>query len=86
MRIVHCPSCDALYHVVKAEAGPETVNQPIACRVCDGPFPSREKNVILKYFLLREWSSHQQTITQNGRRDIKIASIAPEIGPGLAAA
>jgi predicted Zn finger-like uncharacterized protein len=58
MPVVHCPNCDAVYHVVKAEVGPETVDQRITCRVCDGPFPSREKDLILKYFLLRESGHH----------------------------
>ena len=27
-----CPSCDALYELVKVEAGPETVDGEVACR------------------------------------------------------
>jgi hypothetical protein len=53
-RSFHCPNCDALYEVVRTEAGPETVHQRIACRVCDGPLPDRDRQFILKYFLLRE--------------------------------
>jgi hypothetical protein len=64
MRLVHCPSCDAIYHVVKANAGPETVDQRITCRVCDGPFPFREKNLILKYFLLRERTRRKNNAEQ----------------------
>jgi hypothetical protein len=30
-----CPNCDALYELVKLEAGPETVDRAIACRSCD---------------------------------------------------
>ena len=29
-----CPSCDALYELVKVEAGPETVDCEVACRSC----------------------------------------------------
>ena len=49
-----CPSCDALYEVVRAEAGPETIDAEIACRVCDTPLPPRDGEFVLKYFLPRE--------------------------------
>ena len=29
-----CPNCQALYQVVKVEAGPETVDCEVACRSC----------------------------------------------------
>ena len=34
---IHCPNCSGFYQVVKAEAGPETDNREIACRVCGSP-------------------------------------------------
>jgi len=43
-----------LYHIVKVEAGPETVVQEVPCRVCAEPLVGREGNCVLKYFLLRE--------------------------------
>ena len=46
-----CPNCQALYHVVKGEAGPETVDKNVACRACGAPFPGREEGFVLKYFL-----------------------------------
>jgi predicted RNA-binding Zn-ribbon protein involved in translation (DUF1610 family) len=49
-----CPNCKALYEVVKVEAGPETTNREITCRVCGGPLAGREGTFVLKYFLLRE--------------------------------
>jgi predicted Zn finger-like uncharacterized protein len=49
-----CPNCEALYYIVKAEAGPETVFQEVPCRVCAAPLVGREGNFVLKYFLLRE--------------------------------
>ena len=49
-----CPHCQALYHLVKVEAGPETIDRELACRVCNAPFVSREGKFVLKYFLLRE--------------------------------
>ena len=49
-----CPSCKALYQVVKAEAGPETVDLEVACSICSGPLVAREGQFVLKYFLLRK--------------------------------
>ena len=47
-----CPCRKANYQLVKVEAGPETDNRQITCRVCDGPLVGREGNYVLKYFLL----------------------------------
>jgi predicted Zn finger-like uncharacterized protein len=49
-----CPNCNALYQVVRQEAGPETANREITCRACGGPLPAREGRFLLKYFLLRK--------------------------------
>jgi hypothetical protein len=49
-----CPNCNAFYQVVKVEAGPETDNREIVCRVCGAPLAGREGKFVLKYFLLRE--------------------------------
>jgi transcription elongation factor Elf1 len=49
-----CPNCQALYQIVKVEAGPETDSREIVCRVCGGPLAAREGKFILKYFLLRK--------------------------------
>jgi hypothetical protein len=49
-----CPNCNALYQLVKGEAGPETIDRALACRSCRGPLPGREGNFVLKYFLLRK--------------------------------
>jgi len=49
-----CPSCAALYQVVKAEAGSETKDGGLACRVCGGPLTPRDGAFVLKYFLLRK--------------------------------
>jgi transcription elongation factor Elf1 len=48
-----CPNCNALYQVVKVEAGPETTDREITCRSCGGPLAGREGKLVLKYFLLR---------------------------------
>jgi len=50
----NCPNCNALYHLVKAETGPESVDGEVACRVCGAPLPGREGSFIIKYFLLRK--------------------------------
>jgi hypothetical protein len=47
-----CSNCQALYHIVKVEAGPETVDHALTCRACGAPLPSREGKLVLKYFLL----------------------------------
>jgi hypothetical protein len=47
------PNCQALYHVVKVEAGPETTEAELTCRACGAPFPGREGKIVLKYFMLR---------------------------------
>ena len=49
-----CPNCDALYQVVKVEAGPETIDGEVACRSCGAPFAGMEGKFVLKYFLLRK--------------------------------
>jgi predicted Zn finger-like uncharacterized protein len=51
-----CPNCQALYEIVKVEAGPETHFQEVACRACGAPFPGREGKFVLKYFMLRKAS------------------------------
>jgi hypothetical protein len=49
-----CPNCQALYEIVKVEAGPETDDREIGCRACGGPLIAREGKFVLKYFLLRK--------------------------------
>jgi hypothetical protein len=49
-----CPNCNALYQIVKVEAGPETISSAITCRACGGPLPAREGKFVLKYFMLRK--------------------------------
>ena len=50
----NCPHCNALYQIIKAEAGPESGDREVACRVCGGPLPGREGKFVVKYFLLRK--------------------------------
>jgi hypothetical protein len=56
-----CPNCQALYHVVKMEAGPETVDRTLTCRACGvAPLPSREGSFVLKYFMVRKGARMRQ--------------------------
>jgi predicted Zn finger-like uncharacterized protein len=50
----NCPNCKALYWIVKVEAGPETADLEVVCRICGAPLPGREDGLVLKYFLLRK--------------------------------
>jgi predicted Zn finger-like uncharacterized protein len=61
----HCPNCDALYQVVQSEAGPETVDQGVTCRVCNAPFSAGEGPFILKYFLLRERTRRKKVTSKS---------------------
>ena len=47
-----CPNCGAGYKVIRAEAGPETMDRGITCRSCGGPLDSSEDGFVLKYFLV----------------------------------
>jgi hypothetical protein len=49
-----CPKCQALYQLVKVEAGSETNDRELTCLSCGGPLASRQGKFVLKYFLLRK--------------------------------
>jgi predicted Zn finger-like uncharacterized protein len=51
--LFNCPNCEALYQVVEAEAGPETVHGDVPCRKCGGFLAGRKGEYVLKYFYLR---------------------------------
>jgi hypothetical protein len=55
-----CPNCSVLYQIIKAKAGLETTECDIACRICGGPFPARDQQFVLKYFLLRKAIQNQK--------------------------
>jgi hypothetical protein len=50
----NCTDCNALYHLIKIEAGPETVDRALNCKACGAPLPARDGQFVLKYFLLRK--------------------------------
>lgn len=50
----NCSNCNGLYHIVKAEAEPETKDREITCRACGGLLKGPKGNFVFKYFLLRK--------------------------------
>ena len=48
-----CPNCDAVYQVIRTEAGPEPIQRDIPCWRCGGLLPGRDGRFVLKYFLVR---------------------------------
>jgi predicted Zn finger-like uncharacterized protein len=73
-----CPSCGAVYQVVKAEAGPETVDHKITCRVCKGSLAPREGQHVLKYFPLRKGGRLDARQARQVRAKRKAAEAAPD--------
>jgi hypothetical protein len=54
VRGVGCyPNCQALYQVVKVEAGRETAFHDVTCLACGAPLSGRDGEFVVKYFLLR---------------------------------
>jgi hypothetical protein len=66
-----CPNCQALYHLVKVERGPETVDGDVTCRSCGAPLPGREGNFVLKYFMLRKAGRVQKSRAHRVARNEK---------------
>jgi hypothetical protein len=56
----NCANCNTLYHLIKVEAGPETVDRELNCRACGAPLPARDGQFVLKYFLLQKPSRRQR--------------------------
>jgi DNA-directed RNA polymerase subunit RPC12/RpoP len=55
-----CVDCNALYQLIKVEAGPETVDRELNCRVCGATLLARRGQFVLKYFLLQKPSRRQR--------------------------
>ncbi len=53
------PALQRAYHVVRAQAGPETVGRELTCRACRGLLPSRDGKHVLKFLLLRKVARHE---------------------------
>jgi hypothetical protein len=67
-----CLNCQAFYHVVTVEAGPETALHDVACRACGAAFPGREGSQVGKYLMLRKAG---RTVDQ-GAKEHKKSSVA----------
>ncbi len=48
----NCPNCDALYHLVHAEGGPDSSDSELTCLRCGGPLQGRKGRFVLKYFFV----------------------------------
>jgi C4-type Zn-finger protein len=54
-----CPTCSAVYRLVRVQAAPETVDRMLHCPVCRQPLTSREGDYVLKYFLVSPRDAHR---------------------------
>ena len=41
----NCINYNALYHLIKVEAGPETVDRNLNCQACGAPLPARDGQI-----------------------------------------
>jgi hypothetical protein len=48
-----CPTCQALYRVVRVKAEPRKTYRAVHCLVCHATLLPTHQNDILKYFLVR---------------------------------
>ena len=64
-------AASALYQVIRAEAGPESGDDEIPCRVCGAPLAPRDGEFVLRYFLLRKAGRQQEW---QKRRPVRPAS------------
>ena len=55
-----CPSCRAVYKLVRVSADPQPVHQLIYCTVCKHPLDSTQDGKILKYFLVERPSAKRK--------------------------
>jgi hypothetical protein len=62
----YCPHCEALYHVIKLEAAPESVDRQTKCAICDGSLSAGDGKYSLKYFLLRKAARRQKWQRRQG--------------------
>jgi len=54
----NCPNCDAIYDLVRTEAGSIATDRELVCLTCGAPLQSREGRFILKYLLLEPAHRH----------------------------
>jgi predicted Zn finger-like uncharacterized protein len=74
-----CPSCQAIYRVVEAEAGPESIDGDVPCRRCGGFLPGRKGEYVIKYFYVRGGARRWQS-------DLSLAPAVHHLGDFIPAA
>jgi len=47
-----CSQCQARYKIVRVNAGLQTIDRSVQCKVCAQSFVSKDGDDILKYFLI----------------------------------
>jgi hypothetical protein len=52
-----CPTCDALYQVVKINAGQEAIGRETTCQVCGAQFPAQQGKLISNIYIAESWPS-----------------------------
>ena len=52
-----CPTCDALYQVVKINAGQEAIGRETTCQVFGAQFPAQQGKLISNIYIAESWPS-----------------------------
>ena len=55
-----CSDCGSGYKVVRVKADPDLPHRLIHCRVCRHPLVAKDREYVLKYFLVRRAKVKQQ--------------------------
>jgi hypothetical protein len=53
----NCPTCTALYHLIRVEAAPVTITmseRELTCLKCGAPLQGRDGRFVLKYFFVEQ--------------------------------
>jgi hypothetical protein len=71
------PDCNALYQIVKIEAGPKAIDRRVTCRACGGPLPAREGKIRPQILSVAEGDSQQDHSQQdNGSAGMRLAKLS----------
>jgi hypothetical protein len=63
-----CPTCEAMYELVRVEAEVATAIRELTCIGCGGPLPPREGRFALKYFFVDRRSQKRRVIQPSRSR------------------
>jgi hypothetical protein len=63
-----CPSCGALYKLVRVSADAQPAHQLIYCKACKHPLAPTHEGQILKYFLVRRPGAKRTTTIEAERK------------------